>query len=240
MEKVIKTKFDNLSNLAITLLHIERECADSMDGASINTTALQQARSSVATLAAAYKQNRYNFGRALRHYQQHFKKQRGWIAAADVIAKAIGREVRTIYRLIEGYESAEALSPLVLVEMQEQGIDPGAAKNSDIVRELQTIPQPTVREDVKAVVAQAKRKHAEQKREKRNSATRINCTLEQFSEQIEKKFHTRYRDASKEQRLSEVRYIFGHVLDSLGIDLNEWEQIVREGASAESKLRKAA
>ncbi|HUZ95500.1 MAG TPA: hypothetical protein VMU57_11355 [Edaphobacter sp.] len=62
---------------------------------------------------------------------------------------------RTVFRIIEDYERATQLPPIILEAMLEKQIEPAAAKNIDVVETLLQMPKPATREDAHTAVSVA-------------------------------------------------------------------------------------
>lgn len=210
-------RFDNLSNLEpalrqIELQHLPPECPD-----------LAQARNGLLGGIRNYMQNRYNFGRLLRIYKTLYKKEHGWTAAAKVIAAAIGREERTIYRLIEDYERAENLTPILVDAMVEQKIDPAARKNATLVTNLLQVPAPQTRAEADAVVATAMREQVAEKKARKGPKPVLRAKeLKALARNIVEECRHHFRNAGQEERKAELRYVFGEVVAALGLSMEEF------------------
>ncbi len=241
MEREIGTKFDKLSNLDVALQRVEVTYVHSFKEESVQSVELTQSRLSVVRMAKDYRQSRFNFGRVLRQYQQHFKAERGWVAAATEIADAIGCDVRTIYRIIEGYERAQGLSPFVLEVLEQHGLDPAAAKNTEIVEGLLKAPQPESTTEAKKLVDEQHQKHATRKKENKAAAKQPPMqSFKQFANRIVNQFQARYQAAPREVRTSEVRLVLEMILDRLGITLEDFNQHGRLPSVSKLEMKEAA
>jgi hypothetical protein len=153
----------------------------------------------------------------------HFKPGRGWVAAAKIIAAAMDCDERTVFRIIEDYERASQLPPIILEAMLEQQIEPAAAKNIDVIETLRQIPEPKTSEEASAVVAKAFKSRVVQKTKKASAKP----DLEAFAERIVKQFEDRYRSATPQQRDAEVQYILELLVNTLRAPIRELRQFGR-------------
>lgn len=90
-------KLDKMSNLKELLRKLE-------PSQLAYDQSLRQAREGVIGALSRYSHSRYDLGRALRLYKEYFKAERAWVEAAKVIAAAIDRDEKTVFRIIEAYE----------------------------------------------------------------------------------------------------------------------------------------
>jgi hypothetical protein len=190
----------------------------------------------------AYTKSRFDFGRALRQYKQHYKAERGWMEAASVIANAIGRDPRTIFRIIEDHERATQLDPVVLEVMEERGIDAAAPKNAAMVANLLEMPAPKTREEAASAVKAASQSHLEKKRAAKKAIAKLSQRdgLDQFAHRILKQFGERYRSVKAERRDEEVRYILELVVNTLRSDIRELRQYGRPALVPKPTMKEAA
>jgi hypothetical protein len=130
MEKIGKSGVDNLSIVGALLREIEVEHVDNSDGSALH------ARQELVEILDHYLSSRFSFGKALAAYKVFFIKEGGWVAAAKVIGKAIHRDAKTIYRIVDDYARASKLPNVAIVELEAQGIDPAAKKNEPIVEAI--------------------------------------------------------------------------------------------------------
>jgi hypothetical protein len=209
--------FDNMSNISAALGKIEMDhiAPGSLDPITDRNAAL-------GTLGP-YLHQRSQLGRVLWAYRQHFKPGRGWVAAATVIADPMGREVRTVFRIVEDYERAMGLPPMVFEAMVEQKLDPAEGKNAPVVEKLLQMPKPETRSEAVAAVTAAVREHVAQKKEKRKASAKVTRREgeEHFAKRIVKEFEDRYRSVSPQQRDSEVRSVLERVASALQADIHE-------------------
>lgn len=149
---------DNLSNFSPKLKEIENTYIKEI------SVDLAHARSAVVGALPAFRSSRLNIGRILRTYKEQFKAARGWTAAVKVIADAVGCDERTADRIIEDYERASSLPALVIEAMEEQKINPAAAKNAPMIAKLAQVPQTVTREEAAEAVRAVVQVHAAQKK----------------------------------------------------------------------------
>ncbi|HVC91826.1 MAG TPA: hypothetical protein VND66_14525 [Acidobacteriaceae bacterium] len=142
--------------------------------------------------------------------------------AAKVIAAAIDRDEKTVFRIIEDYEPASQLSPITLEAVLEQNIDPAAAKHARVVENLLRIPSRRSKK-ASAVVAGAFKTHMLQKIKKAS----VKPDLEAFAERIVKQFEDRYRAAAPQQRDAEIKYILEPLVNTLRTPIRELRQFGR-------------
>ena len=223
-------RFDKLSNLSKELQRIEKTYIHT------ESAELAKTRNSVVGGLQAFGNSRFQLGRVLRQYKLHFKSGHGWVAAAKLIAAAMDREERTVFRIIEDYERASQLPPIVLEAMREQQIEPAAAKNSDLVEILLKMPEPKTSEKASAVVLEALKKQVLQKAKKAS----VKADLETFSERIVKQFEDRYRSATPQQRDAEVKYILELLVNRLRAPIRELRQFGRPTLVPKPKKQGAA
>ena len=210
-------KFDKMSNLSTELQRVEKTYIHT------ESAELAQTRNSVVGGLQAFGNSRFQLGRVLRQYKMHFKSGHGWVAAAKLIAAAIDRDERTVFRIIEDYERASQLSPIILEAMLEQQIEPAAAKHARVVENLLRIAEPKTSEQASAAVTKAFKTHVVQKT-KRASAK---PELEAFAERVVKQFEDRYRSATPRQRDAEVQYILELLVNTLRAPIRELRQFGR-------------
>ncbi len=226
---------DNLSDFPTRLMRVESTYIKEI------SVDLARARGAVIGALPGFKNSRMQFGRVLRAYKQHFKAVRGWTAAMQVIAEALGCDERTVDRMIEDYERASQLPAITLQAMEAQKIDPAAHRNAPVVKNLVQMPQPATREEAAEAVRTTYQKHQEQKRtRKRVAPASASASLEEFSRQVVKLFRERYRTMEPKQRNAEVRYVIGQVVAELGIDDPDLRSFARAAAAQRSMIEKAA
>ncbi len=95
------------------------------------------------------------------------------MAAAKLIAAAMNRGERTVYRIIEEFERASQLPPITLEAMIEWKIDPAAGKNAEMIENLLHLPEPGTREEANAAVSVAIREDVARKRREKKSSSGI-------------------------------------------------------------------
>jgi len=227
-------KFDKMSNLTRELEKIERKHAKT-DG-----TALVQARSAVVSRVSQYRESRYQLGRVLHNYKIHFKAEGGWVVAAQAIAEAINRDERTVYRIIDNYECASKLPPVVLQAMEDQKIDPAAAKNAGLVQRLAQMPEPATRRKADSIVARVRSEHITQKKAVKAANERGTESVEEFSERVLRHFKDRFSTMPPQQRDSELQYVLELIVNTLRSDVRELKQFGRPALVPKPKKRKIA
>lgn len=194
---------DNLSGLRDALQKVERDHREELNFDP------SQARSSVLGILPYYLNCRYQLGRALRGYKQLFRVEGGWQAALRAIAAAMGRDERTVYRIVHDFEQAEKLPPLLIDAMLEQKIDPAAAKHAPLVENLLQMPVPQSHHQAEVAVTRAVRDVARMRQTKeKKTKSAANEGLEEFATRIAVQFESRYRSASPRKRNLEMQYVF--------------------------------
>jgi hypothetical protein len=156
-------------------------------------------------------------------YREYFKAERAWMEAAKLIAIAIDRDVKTVFRMIEDYESASQLPAITLEAMREQNIEPAAAKNSDLVETLLKMPEPKTSEKASAVAREAFKTQVLQKAKRAS----VKLDLEAFAERVVKQFEERYRSDTPQQRDAEIQYILELLVNRLRAPIRELRQFGR-------------
>lgn len=210
------TKVDTLSTFRDALKAIERKFLPSgrMDPSQQRNTLISQLET--------YRNSRYHLGRALRGYKQIFKAERAWMAVVEVIANAIGRDERTVMRIVDDYERANQLPPIVLEAMLEQNIDPPQKRNSALVENLLQMPTPETSGDARAAVGAAVRAEKAAKKVRRQPSSKEDA--EAFARRIAKAFELRYRKMPGEERDAELRFVFEYVVSTLQAKMPELRQ----------------
>jgi hypothetical protein len=235
MREMETSKFDKLSNLKAELKNVERFYF------RLKTIGLAQARNSLVENLPAYIKSRFDLGKLLLKYKRLFKEERGWIAAAEVIAGAIDRDLRTVLRIVDDYERAVQLPPIVLDAMRGQHLDPAAAKNIPILENLVQMPNPETREAAAEAVAKAVQKHEAQKKEKRKAATKPSeMGLEVFAETVVKLFKERFQSASPSEKSTVVQFVLELVVNTLQVPLQELRQYGRPTLVPKPVMKNAA
>ncbi len=237
VEVVDSDAFAKLANLRHQLKAAEK--ADSVEGGIL---ALKQTRETVIAAIQAFQHSRYALGRALCAYRSYFKAEGSWTQAVKIIAENIGVGERTVYRLMEGYESASRLPQTMLEVLEEQKIDPAAGKNSDLVDNLLEMPAPKTREEAASAVKAASQSHLEKKRAAKKAIAKLSQRdgLDQFAHRILKQFGERYRSVKAERRDEEVRYILELVVNTLRSDIRELRQYGRPALVPKPTMKEAA
>src|SRR5579862_3400304 len=165
MKKNSNEGVDNLSNVGALLREIEAEQVDNEDGTAVD------ARENVVDALTHYHNSRFAFGKALAAYKAFFADG-GWVAAAKVIGKAIHRDEKTIYRIVEDYERASKVPEEARKELEAQGIDPAAKKNEAAISNLVMMDLPAIKADPKKAVVVAVEKMNMAKTEKKAKAAK--------------------------------------------------------------------
>jgi hypothetical protein len=129
---------DNLSSLCADLRSLEREHVECPEGQSFgdHASTLAAARIQLEDCLKGFVFSRYELGKALHSYKQFYVNERAWMSVAALIAQAIGRDERTVRRIVADYEQVEALPEVCVKELQRQNLDPAAAKNRRIAKRL--------------------------------------------------------------------------------------------------------
>lgn len=211
--------FDKVSNLKPQLEKLETEHLGS------GRWELNQARTGLLAALQAFGHSRYDLGRALRQYKSHFKAEQGWMAAARIIAAALDRDERTVFRILDDYERAAQLPAIVLEAMQVQNIDPAARKHAALVENLLQMREPETREEARAVVAGAVKEQVKRKKQKRKAISEsITTDVEEFANKVVGQFQERYRSAPLQDRDEEVQYILELVVNTLQAPIVELRQ----------------
>ena len=100
-----------------------------------------------------YTSSRYEFGRALAAYKEVFQVERVWMKASNAIAKYIGRDQRTVFRILEDYERVAGAPKPVIAAMRKEGFDPAELKNARLLGQVVDMtPQESTPEQTQEVV----------------------------------------------------------------------------------------
>jgi hypothetical protein len=83
-----------------------------------------------------YTSSRYEFGQALAAYKQIFQVERVWMKASNAIARHIGRDQRTVFRILEDYERVAGAPKPVVAAMKKEGFDPAELKNARLLGQV--------------------------------------------------------------------------------------------------------
>jgi len=159
-------KSDGLSDLGAWLRELECEHVDNEDGTAI------AARNELVDMTKHYHHSRYRFGNALANYKAFYAEDGGWVAAAEVIGRAIGRDKRTIFRILEDYERTCNVPSKAIQAMEVLGKDPAAKKNAPIIDTLRTMEPADIELAPEASVETAIHVVAAQKAAKKTKAAR--------------------------------------------------------------------
>lgn len=202
-------KVDNLSTLAHQLRELEDAHTAGM------SVALSQTRNSLMAMIGDYTHTRYHLGRFLHVYKAFYKAERGWRAAAKVIAAALDRDERTVYRLIEDFERAAQVAPILLEAMEDQHIDPAAPKNADMIEDLVQSTPPASHEEAAEIVSSAIKAHDQRKatRQARRKAE------PDFVHRVVSLFRARFARVPEEQAKEEMEKVLSRVAKELGVEL---------------------
>lgn len=189
---------------------------------------LRQARENLVNKIQCFNYNRFELGRAISRYKVLFKAEGAWIKAASLIAESLVVSERTVHRLIQEYEFASELPAITLDVMQEQRIDPAAAKNMPVVETLLQMPEPTTRNEAVEQVHKVAAKHVAKKRAARKAAAKPSAaSLEAFTKHIVKQFERRFSSMAPEQRDNEIKYVFETVVNTIRANVHELGQYSR-------------
>lgn len=142
-------KMDNLSSLSARLIEVEREHVKCDDGTEVD------ARLDLIDALGQYHGSRFSFGRALAAYKLFFVEERTWMQVAEIIGQTIGRNERTIRRIIDDYERASQVPAEAIEELEVLGIDPAAMKNAPVLTNILQMPASVVKSVPKEAVMQA-------------------------------------------------------------------------------------
>ena len=131
---------------------------------------LTNARNALLEVLPRYLNSRFNFRRVLYGYRAHFKADHGWMAAAEAIGEAIGRDTRTVRRMVAEYERTSGLHPAFAEALEDEHVDPAAPKNAGIVEQVLQMTPPACGEEAARTVAAVVREHR-QRRKARKAKT---------------------------------------------------------------------
>lgn len=228
MLKEIKIeKYDNLSDLRQKLGELDRSGneSDLRDVHQAREVVLAELTVNMNALKA-YIHSRYHLGRALWAYSQHFKENRNWTAAAELIASAILRNKRTVFRMIGDYEWASQLPATIIGALLDQDIDPAAHKNAPIVEELRQLPEPETPKQAVETVARIVTEHSIAKK-KKAPAKSATMDFEEFAAKFVKQLEDRYRAVTLQEKVNEVRRLFELANSTLRLQIRELRQYSR-------------
>ncbi len=113
-------QLERFSNLTETLKGIE---AKHIEAGPLDNEAIAEARLAVVRAIEQFSLTRFNLGKALCAYRALFMASRGWMAAAESIAVAMGCDERTVRNIIADYERAASLPDAVIQAAHTKGID---------------------------------------------------------------------------------------------------------------------
>lgn len=231
--KIDGANFDNLSDLREQLCKLESASRGADRGG------LKQAREDLIAAVGSYTCQRYHLGRTLLQYKVVLKAEHVWTAAAKAIGAAIGRDERTIYRIVDDFERAVRLPDSTIQAMLDQKIDPAERRNARGVEHLIQMPEPATREEAAAAVASA----FEKRPALRGGGARVgsvNRALDAFADQIVKQFEQRYRSVAPERRNMEVRYVLERIVNTLRSPISDLRQFSRPALVPKPVEREAA
>lgn len=97
---------------------------------------LGDARLGVVNALEQFRTSRYRLGQMLSTYKTFFGATRGWIAAAKMIASAMGCDERTLRRIVDDFEAVSSIPSVVIKALEQAGIDPAARRNARIVSKM--------------------------------------------------------------------------------------------------------
>jgi hypothetical protein len=149
MESNGEMELGNLPSLQDQLCKLELAYVDVQDGRDVD------ARQDVLDALANYGKSRFRLGEALATYKTFYSEGRGWMEAAKAIGQAMGRDERTVRRMIEDFQRASQCHPAVIVELESLGLDPAAKKNEPLLATILEMPSTYVAAEPKAAAAKA-------------------------------------------------------------------------------------
>ncbi len=117
-------RLDNLSNRL-------EEVTSALRGEEAEAERRQ--RPAVVEVMSQYMSDRYELGKSLAQYRAVFKHEKVWVRVCEAIADAMGKDERTVRRIIADYERAKQASNTVRAAMKAEGFSPLAAKNRDLL-----------------------------------------------------------------------------------------------------------
>lgn len=135
-------------------------------------TDVSHTRDALIAVLKDYAYTRYQFGRLLHAYNAFYKPEGKWVAAAKLIGGAIRRDERTIFRIVEDFERAVQVAPILIEAMERQQIDPAALKNADLIADLKQARAPATPGKAEKIVRMAVNAHNERKRAAREARKR--------------------------------------------------------------------
>jgi hypothetical protein len=123
---------EKFSSLTARLEKIESEHLGSVD------TNITQKREGVMAALKHYQHSRFLLGKSLAEYKCVFTEDRGWMTAAQAIAKVMGCGERTVRNIIEDYKYAADLPDPVVKAAHSKGIDPAKRKHRATVAAIKS------------------------------------------------------------------------------------------------------
>jgi hypothetical protein len=134
-----------------------------------------------------------------------------------LIGEAIGRDEQTIFRIVEDYERAATVQPILLKELERQRIDPAARRNASIVENLAQEPASASPKEAARIVSVVLK--ADNRRKQAFVESRKRKTSEDFIPQIISLFTKRYVGMPPQQAQAEMKRVLVKVAEGLGIDI---------------------
>jgi hypothetical protein len=233
MMRVITANTDQFANLAN--LRLELKAAEQRSELDSEEAQLKQAREVLINTMQTYHRSRFELGRALWGYRAPYKANRGWMPAAKTIAAFLKLSLRTLFRIIDDYESASNLPRLTLEALQQLDVDPAAAKHRELVGDLLGMSEPKTRDEAIAATARAVEKHNTAKQEGKTSLAKGQGkeTAEAFANRLVAQCLRRYSALDLKVRDADARCVVDHVVSKLGEkipSLRDSESIRRRAA----------
>ena len=232
MARIRSGKFANLANLGDELRGAEEEIHLNGDEQGI-----EDARESLIAAVQSHRRSRFQLGNAIWEYKTYYKAEQEWMGAAKVIACALDRSQRTVFRLLKEYEYASQLPKMMLEAMLKQRIDPAAWKNSGMVAKLLAMPDPNSRKEAEAAVVLA---YESSVAEKRMSTSKERPNYEDFAARIVTQFKNRYLSSAQAERDTEIISVFELVIATFRAEINELKQYGRPDLVPKPGTRVAA
>ena len=123
-----------LSNLSSRLKELEAAHL------TAETSDLSDVRLSLVNALEDFRRSRFRLGKMLSAYKKIYLASHGWLAAAKVIAIAVGCDERTVRRIVEDYDRVSEVPAVVIDALEKAGIDPAARRNASIVAKRLLMP----------------------------------------------------------------------------------------------------
>ena len=121
----------SLADVAGTLSHADAEVE-------------REVRPKLMAAVAQFHRSRFHLGRVLFEYRKAFKLDKTWLKVCEQIARALGLSMRTVHRVIEGYEQASTLPSTIVEALEAEAIDPAAKKNHQLIAKvIEMVPKDT-------------------------------------------------------------------------------------------------